>query len=71
VGVASGGDLNLNPRNPITNVRSISDDPELAIRLLTQQIRGLQEQGVAATIKHFPGDGVDYRDQHLLTSCNS
>jgi len=64
-------DLNLNPRNPITNVRSISDDPDLAIRLLTQQIRGLQEQGVAATIKHFPGDGVDYRDQHLLTSCNS
>lgn len=64
-------DLNLNPRNPITNVRSISDDPDLAIRLLTQQIHGLQEQGVAATIKHFPGDGVDYRDQHLLTSCNS
>ena len=64
-------DLNLNPFNPITNIRSISDDPDQAIRLLSQQIRGLQSNGVAATIKHFPGDGVDYRDQHLVTSCNS
>jgi len=63
-------DLNMNPFNPITNVRSVSDDPDKAIRLLSQQIRGLQSNGVAATIKHFPGDGVDYRDQHLLTSCN-
>ena len=64
-------DLNLNPFNPITNIRSISDDPDRAIRLLSQQIKGLQENGVAATIKHFPGDGVDFRDQHLVTSCNS
>lgn len=64
-------DLNLNPLNPIANVRSISDDPDKAIKLLSQQIRGLQQNGVAATIKHFPGDGVDFRDQHMLTSCNS
>jgi beta-N-acetylhexosaminidase len=64
-------DLNLNPFNPIANTRSISDNPDKAIRLLKQQINGLQQNGVAATIKHFPGDGVDYRDQHLLTSSNS
>ena len=64
-------DLNMNPFNPITNIRSISDNPDQAIRLLSQQIRGLQSNGVAATVKHFPGDGVDYRDQHLVTSCNS
>jgi beta-N-acetylhexosaminidase len=64
-------DLNVNPLNPIMNVRSIGDDADRAIRLLSQQIRGLQDNGVAATIKHFPGDGVDSRDQHLLTSCNS
>ncbi len=64
-------DLNLNPFNPITNTRSVSDDPGKAIRILSQQIRGLQSNGVAATIKHFPGDGVDYRDQHLVTTCNS
>lgn len=63
-------DLNINPFNPVTNTRSISDDPDKAIRLLTQQIKGLQDNGVAATIKHFPGDGVDFRDQHLLTTCN-
>jgi Beta-glucosidase-related glycosidases len=64
-------DLNINPFNPVTNTRSISDDPDRAIRLLSQQIKGLQDNGVAATIKHFPGDGVDFRDQHLLTTCNS
>jgi beta-N-acetylhexosaminidase len=64
-------DLNLNPLNPPTNVRSVSDDPDKAIRLLSRQIAGLQEHGVAATIKHFPGDGVDSRDQHLMTTCNS
>ena len=64
-------DLNLNPFNPIANVRSISDDPDKAIKLLSRQIKGLQQNGVAATIKHFPGDGVDFRDQHMLTSCNS
>lgn len=64
-------DININPLNPIANTRSISDDPGKAIRLLSRQIEGLQEQGVAATIKHFPGDGVDYRDQHLMTTTNS
>jgi beta-N-acetylhexosaminidase len=64
-------DLNMNPFNPITNVRSVSDNPDEAIKILSQVIKGLQDNGVAATIKHFPGDGVDYRDQHLLTSCNS
>lgn len=64
-------DLNINPFNPVTNTRSVSDDPDRAIRLLSSQIKGLQANGVAATIKHFPGDGVDFRDQHLLTSCNS
>lgn len=64
-------DLNQNPLNPIVNIRSIGDDPDKAIRLLCRQVRGLQDNGVAATIKHFPGDGVDDRDQHLVTSCNS
>ena len=64
-------DLNLNRLNPVTNTRAVSDDPDRVIRLLKAQIAGLQEQGVAATIKHFPGDGVDYRNQHFVTTCNS
>lgn len=63
-------DLQMNPQNPIANVRAIADDASRAYRLLSKQIAGLQEQGVAATIKHFPGDGVDSRDQHLCTTCN-
>lgn len=64
-------DLNINKRNPLINVRGISDDPKLAIRLLKQVIRGMQENGLAACAKHFPGDGLDYRDQHIVTTNNT
>lgn len=64
-------DLNINPRNPLVNVRGIGDDPELASRILKQVVRGMQENGLAACAKHFPGDGLDYRDQHLVTTYNN
>lgn len=64
-------DLNINHRNPLVNVRSVSDNPDIAIPILTEIIRGMQENGLAACAKHFPGDGVDWRDQHIITSCNS
>lgn len=64
-------DLNINTRNPLVNVRGISDDPEIAIPLLKQVIRGMQENGLAACCKHFPGDGLDYRDQHIVTTNNT
>ena len=63
-------DLNLNPRNPVICTRSVSDDPDKAVRLLCRLVAGLQENGLAATAKHFPGDGADSRDQHLCTTCN-
>jgi len=64
-------DLNKNPLNPITNTRALTDDANLAMRLLPEVIRGMQENGLAATAKHFPGDGMDFRNQHLVTSVNS
>ena len=65
-------DLNLNYNNPVVNVRAISDRPELVARLSRAWIRGIQKSGtMAACAKHFPGDGVDDRDQHLCTSVNS
>ena len=65
-------DLNINPENPITNIRALGDDPEKIIPLFNEIIRGLQEQDLmAAACKHFPGDGVDDRDQHMLVSVNS
>lgn len=65
-------DLNYNPNNPITNVRAISDEPERVIRIATAIIDGIQADGLlAATAKHFPGDGMDDRDQHLVTTINN
>jgi beta-N-acetylhexosaminidase len=64
-------DLNYNFNNPITNIRSLGDDPAKVSRLATVWIQAMQQHGVAATAKHFPGDGVDDRDQHLLTTINS
>jgi beta-N-acetylhexosaminidase len=63
-------DLNLNPMDPLIGTRAVSSDPERAVRLLTRQIAGIQENGAAATAKTFPGDGADHRDQHLCTTCN-
>ena len=39
-------------------------------KLGSAYVRTIQSQGFAATIKHFPGDGCDERDQHLVTSIN-
>lgn len=64
-------DLDMNFRNPITNVRTFGTNQERVIRFVKEQLKGLKEYGVAAAVKHFPGDGVDERDQHLLASVNS
>ncbi len=63
-------DLNVNRLNPITNIRSVSDNPALAKRILSRVIKGMQDHGLAACAKHFPGDGMDYRDQHQTTTVN-
>lgn len=65
-------DLNINFRNPVTAVRSVSDDADRVIRIAGAYIRGVQKHGyLAACGKHFPGDGMDERNQHFLTTVNS
>ncbi len=64
-------DIDKNWRNPITNVRTFGDDRDRVIRMAREYLRAAREERVAAAIKHFPGDGVDEVDQHLLTSVNS
>lgn len=64
-------DLDLNYHNPITNVRTYGDDVDTVIKNAVEYIRAAKEYNVATSVKHFPGDGVDERDQHLLTSVNS
>ncbi len=64
-------DLDLNFRSPIMNVRTYGDDPDKIISFAKQYINAFHDNGMMTSIKHFPGDGVDERDQHLLTSVNS
>lgn len=64
-------DIDYNYHNPITNVRTYGANPDVVIANAKEYIRGAMECGVATSVKHFPGDGVDERDQHLLTSVNS
>lgn len=63
-------DIDRNYHNPITNVRTFGDDKEQIKAMAGAYIRGAAEEGVVSTLKHFPGDGMDERDQHLLTSVN-
>jgi beta-N-acetylhexosaminidase len=64
-------DLDLNFRNPIMNTRTFGSDQARVVKMSLAQAQGLRDQQVIPVIKHFPGDGVDERDQHLLSSINS
>lgn len=64
-------DIDQNFRNPIMNVRTFGNNEERVIRMADAQIAGLNANHVIPVAKHFPGDGVDERDQHLLSSVNS
>jgi beta-N-acetylhexosaminidase len=58
-------DVNNNPRNPVINTRSYGEDPALVARLGSAYVRGLQDGGMIATLKHFPGHGDTDVDSHL------
>jgi beta-N-acetylhexosaminidase len=58
-------DVNNNPANPIINTRSFGEDPRAVARLVAATVRGLEEHGMSATAKHFPGHGDTGSDSHL------
>ena len=58
-------DVDTNPKNPIIGDRSFGSDPDLVGRLGAAMIRGLQDSGMAACAKHFPGHGDTDVDSHL------
>lgn len=64
-------DIDRNPFNPITNVRTFGSNVERVKKMGVAYVRAAQEAKVAASCKHFPGDGVDFRDQHIVGSTNS
>jgi beta-N-acetylhexosaminidase len=57
-------DVDTNPGNPVISSRSFGADVQLVTRLGVAVIRGLQESGVAACAKHFPGHGDTNKDSH-------
>ncbi|NJP37068.1 glycoside hydrolase family 3 protein [Alkalicoccus luteus] len=58
-------DVNNNPDNPVIGVRSFGEDPQLVADMGVSYINGLQQNGIAATAKHFPGHGDTAVDSHL------
>jgi beta-N-acetylhexosaminidase len=63
-------DVALEPRNPITNTRAFGSDPEMVATFGAAYVASMERRGIATSAKHFPGDGVDDRDQHLVTTNN-
>lgn len=64
-------DITYNWRNPIISSRAFSNEPDKVLEMAKAYMKGIREHGIAPTAKHFPGDGVDERDQHLSFSINS
>ena len=58
-------DVNNNPDNPVINTRAYSEDPFLTARMGASFIRGVQDHGMIATGKHFPGHGDTGVNSHL------
>ena len=64
-------DINRNWRNPIISTRTWSADVDQTLELSLEYMRGIMESGILPAAKHFPGDGIDERDQHLSFAPNT
>ena len=51
--------------DPLMYLMAISDDPEITAKIYREVVRGIQDQGVCATVKHFPGLGTYYVNMHI------
>ena len=58
-------DVQNNPGNPIINIRSFGEDPQRVAALSAAYLKGVQDAGMLATAKHFPGHGDVATDSHL------
>jgi beta-N-acetylhexosaminidase len=63
-------DVNINPLNPEIGVRSFGDDPKVCAKYVAATVRGYQDAGIVATVKHFAGRGDSATDAHdVLDVC--
>lgn len=58
-------DVNVEPANPVIGFRSFGSDPDLVARKAKAYMDGLQDAGILAVAKHFPGHGDTHVDSHL------
>lgn len=63
-------DIYMNWRNTIVNTRAFGDNADQVIGNIRAYIEGIHQSNVACCCKHFPGDGVEERDQHLVLGVN-
>ncbi|WP_306232684.1 glycoside hydrolase family 3 protein [Agrococcus beijingensis] len=64
-------DIHRNWRNTVVSTRSFGNTADVVIERAKAYFDGLSAHGSAAAMKHFPGDGIDERDQHVVTSYNT
>ena len=64
-------DIMMNWRNPVIQTRTFGQDADLVLEMSKAYMKGFMESNAICAMKHFPGDGVDERDQHLSNSVNS
>ena len=65
VDFAPVADVNTNPDNPVIGTRAFSADPQAAASKVAEFITAIEETGVSACAKHFPGHGDTAMDSHL------
>jgi len=64
INLAPVADINNNPLNPVINYRSFGENREKVARKAAMYMKGLQDHGIMATLKHFPGHGDTNTDSH-------
>ena len=57
-------DVNINANNPVINVRSFGENPQMVADLGIAMLEGMQSKGIIGTLKHFPGHGDTNTDSH-------
>jgi len=65
INLAPVADVNVNPKNPVINYRSFGERPDLVSRKSISYMMGMQDNGIMAVAKHFPGHGDTEVDSHL------
>lgn len=64
-------DILYNWRNCVVSNRAFSSNADEVLANGLAYLKGANEAGIACCMKHFPGDGLDERDQHIVTTYNS